>query len=189
MGMNYLHRRLCSSARWAAAVDKSMPQRIEGFELGDDLLEIGPGYGATTRSLLRFAPRITALEVDESYAARLRAELDDRAEVVHGDGADMPFEDGRFSSVVCFTMLHHVPTTEQQDQIFAETCRVLRPGGIFRGGDSQLSLGFRLLHIGDVMNVLDAGTLENRLTKAGFTDVKIDLIPNQVVKFSAVRPG
>jgi len=170
-------------------VDDSMPMRTKGFELGNDLLEIGPGYGATTRSLLRFAPRITALEVDKGYADRLRAELDGRAEIVHGDGADMPFDSGRFSSVVCFTMLHHVPTTEQQDQIFAETCRVLRPGGVFRGGDSQLSFRFRMLHIGDVMNVIDADTLENRLTKAGFTDVQLELIPNQVVKFAAFKPS
>ena len=34
-----------------------------------------------------------------------------------------------FSSVVSFTMLHHVPTVELQDRLFAEAFRVLRPVG------------------------------------------------------------
>jgi SAM-dependent methyltransferase len=189
MAMNFMHRRLCSSDKWGRAVAEIMPRAMEGFDLGDELLEIGPGYGATTRALRPLAPRITALEVDGPSAERLQRELDGQATVLHGDGADMPFEDDRFSSVVCFTMLHHVPTTEQQDAIFAEANRVLRPGGLLRGSDSQLNFRFRLLHIGDTMNVLPAGTLADRLTAAGFKDVEVDLVPGQIVKFSARKPG
>lgn len=188
MGMNFMHRRLCSSGKWAAFVQDTMPQRLAGYDLGDDLLEIGPGYGATTRALVRQAPRVTALEVDRGYADRLRDEMGGQATIVHGDGAEMPFGDDRFSSVVCFTMLHHVPTGEQQDAIFAEACRVLRPSGILRGTDSQLSLRFRMLHIGDTMNVLDPTILGDRLAKAGFTDVRVDHVPNKIVRFAAVKP-
>ncbi|HET6710289.1 class I SAM-dependent methyltransferase, partial [Amycolatopsis sp.] len=105
------------------------------------------------------------------------------------DATDLPFENGVFDAVVCFTMLHHVPTTSLQDAIFAEAARVLRPGGRFCGTDSQLSFRFRLLHIGDTMNVLDASTLPGRLTKAGFEQVKVTARPKEIVSFSAVKPG
>ena len=36
----------------------------------------------------------------------------------------MPFDDRRFSGVVMFTMLHHVPTVELQDAMFGEVARV-----------------------------------------------------------------
>ena len=58
-------------------------------------------------------------------------------EVVTGDATALPFVDGRFSSAVSFTMLHHVPSAEQQNHVLAEVRRVLRPGGTFAGSDSN----------------------------------------------------
>jgi hypothetical protein len=86
-------------------------------------------------------------------------------------------------------MLHHVPTRQLQDAIFAEAARVLRPGGTYCGSDGQLNLRFRLLHIGDTMNVVDASTFPDRLEKAGFAQVDVQLQPKQLVSFSAVKPG
>ena len=57
-----------------------------------------------------------------------------------------------FSSVVCFTMLHHVPTPPLQDRLCAEAFRVLGPGGVFAGSDGVHSLGCRIVHIGDTYN-------------------------------------
>jgi ubiquinone/menaquinone biosynthesis C-methylase UbiE len=186
MPMNFLHRKLCSSEKWATAVAEEMPGRLTGFDLGDNVLEIGPGFGATTRALVDHTPSLTALEIDEASTAELRAEFGSKVTVVHGDGAQMPFDDNTFSAVVCFTMLHHVPSTALQDSIFAEAHRVLRPGGILRGTDSQSSFRFRLLHIGDTMNVLDASTLPKRLEQAGFNQVRVDHVPKRLVSFSAV---
>jgi len=185
--MNFLHRKLCSSEKWATLVAEEMPGRLTGFDLGDNVLEIGPGFGATTRALVNHTPSLTALEIDEASSAKLRAEFGSKVTVVHGDGAKMPFEDNTFSAVVCFTMLHHVPSTALQDSIFAEAHRVLRPGGILRGTDSQASFPFRVLHIGDTMNVLDASTLPKRLEQAGFGQVRVDHVPKRLVSFSAVK--
>ncbi|MFD8493454.1 class I SAM-dependent methyltransferase [Amycolatopsis sp. NPDC059657] len=189
MPMNLLHRKLCSSEKWAGFVAEELPRRLAGFELGDNVLELGPGFGATTSVLADLAPKLTSLEIDDASVTHLRAKFGDRVTVVHGDGARMPFEDNTFSAVVCFTMLHHVPTTALQDAIFAEACRVLRPGGIIRATDSQLSFWFRLLHIGDTMNVLDVSTLSDRLAGAGFSEVEIEHAPKRIVKFSAVKSG
>ena len=58
------------------------------------------------------------------------------------------FPDGRFSAALSFTMLHHVPSAELQDRLFAEVARVLQPGGFLAGVDSLDSEDFRALHDG-----------------------------------------
>jgi SAM-dependent methyltransferase len=83
-----------------------LPGRLARFDLGDDVLEIGPGFGATTQVLLDVVPKLTVLEIDHASTELLRGKFGDRAEVVEGSGAQMPFGTGRFSAVVCFTMLH-----------------------------------------------------------------------------------
>ena len=181
--MNRMHRRLCASPEWAQTTAQRLPLVLDRAELGEDVLEIGPGYGATTRVLVRRYPRLTALEVDTERAAALATEVD--ARVVPGSGADMPFDDGTFSGVVCFTMLHHVPSARMQDDLFAETHRVLRPGGMFAGSDSQLNPRFRLLHLGDTMVTVSAATLPDRLTRAGFDDVRVQHEPNAIVRWWA----
>ena len=142
----------------------------------------------TTRLLARLAPRLTALEVDDQFAAGLRREFADRSatvDIVTGDGAAMPFPAEEFSAAVCFTMLHHVPSAALQDRLFAEAYRVLRPGGVFAGSDSQPSLRFRLVHLFDTMVVVDPDTLPQRLAAAGFVDVRVEV--RQSVRFRAVK--
>jgi len=186
--MNFMHQRICSSAKWAKSVRQVLPGRLAGVELGPDVLEIGPGYGATTRVLAGMTERLTAVEIDEASAKRLGTEFAGRVRIVPGSGADLPFGDGEFSAVVCFSMLHHVPTPGLQDAIFAEARRVLRPGGTFAGFDSQLSARFRFLHLGDTMVVVDPATLPARLARAGFTDVEVRHEPRKLVRFAARKP-
>lgn len=187
--MNLMHRRLCRSQRWAKRVrEDRIPWALDGVELGDNLLEIGPGFGATTRVLVTWVPALTAVEVDRKSAATLQDEFHGKARIVHGDGSDMPLPDNEFSSVVCFTMLHHVPSARIQDRLFAEAFRVLRPGGVFAGADSRPSLRFRVLHIGDTMVVVNPDGLPDRLRAAGFQDVQVTARKG-AFKFRAGRPA
>lgn len=186
--MNRFHRRYCASRKWAARVESSLlPWGLKGVDLGTDVLEVGPGLGVTTRVLAERVPSLAALEIDEGFAERLRHQLGDTVRVTHGDGAAMPFRGDSFSGVVCFTMLHHVPSPSLQDKLFAEACRVLRPGGVFAGTDSQPSLRFRLIHLFDTMTVVDPATLPDRLEAAGFTDVHVSQVP-RAVRFAAHKP-
>jgi SAM-dependent methyltransferase len=176
MAMNLLHQRRCSSAGWADMVrDDLLPWALADVELGDHTLEIGPGYGATLRALVDRAGAVTAVEVDKPMAERLERLYGDRARVIHGDGSNTGLPDTSFTSVVCFTMLHHVATDRLQDLLFAEAFRVLRPGGVFAGSDRMPSLLFRLIHIGDTYNPIRPDELTTRLGLAGFTDIRTDV--------------
>ncbi len=170
--MNRLHGVICSSRWWGRTVERELlPWGLSKLELGDDVLEIGPGYGATTKVLAKRPGALTVLELDHSYVARLRRQLGERVEIVQGDATAMPFADGRFSAVVCFTMLHHLPSPAAQDQLLAEAARVLRPGGIFAGTDSiGTSLFFRLLHVGDTLVPIAPDGLPARLHAAGLAE-------------------
>lgn len=163
-----------------------MPWVLRGVDLGSEVLEIGPGYGVTTRLLADRAPRLTVVEIDPDLAGALGAEFGDRVRVLHGDGADLPLAAGSFDAVVCFTMLHHMPSVAAQDRLFAEAARVLRPGGVFAGSDSRLNLRFRLLHIADTMVVVDPATLPGRLRAAGLVDPDIVQGPKSI-RFRAFR--
>jgi ubiquinone/menaquinone biosynthesis C-methylase UbiE len=174
--MNRVHNLLCSSGWWERRVnDKLVPWGLEGVQLGDDVLEVGPGFGATTRLLVKMAPRLTVVELEPGYCARLRAELRDEVEVVQGDATELPFEDGRFSTVLCFTMLHHIPAAELQDRAFAQIARVLAPGGTFAGTDS-IGTGtlFKLIHLGDTLLPVDPSALPARLRAAGLTEPQVE---------------
>ncbi|MFD1050597.1 class I SAM-dependent methyltransferase, partial [Kibdelosporangium lantanae] len=107
-------------------------------------------------------PELTIVEVDPASARQLAAQFPD-VTVLEGDGARLPLGDNSFDSVTCFTMLHHVPSRGEQDQLFAEAFRVLRPGGVFAGMDSLPSLRFRILHLFDTMVLVDPRTLPDRL--------------------------
>ncbi|RLU80813.1 SAM-dependent methyltransferase [Streptomyces griseocarneus] len=176
MPMNLIHRRLCSSEKWARGIENDLlPWALEGVRLGPRTLEIGPGYGATTRVLMRRTDELTAVEADAGYAARLRREFGDRVDVVHADGSALPLQDGHFDSVACFTMLHHVPSPRVQDRLFAEAFRVLRPGGFFTGSDALSSWGFRFFHLGDTCVPVPPETLPARLRAAGFDDCDVTI--------------
>jgi SAM-dependent methyltransferase len=85
-------------------------------------------------------------------------------------------------------MLHHLPDPAAQDRLFAEARRVLRPGGVFAGSDSRVSLRFRLYHVADTMTPVDPDALPDRLATAGFTDVRTSVSP-RAFRFRATRAG
>ena len=188
--MNLLHRVYCRSDRWADVVrEKLVPWALDDVDLGDDVLEIGPGPGITTPLIKQRTRRMTVLEIDPWSVRTLHTKFgpDPSVTVVRGDATQIPFEDGRFSSAVCLTMLHHVPSAGLQDRLLAETARVLRPGGTFLGSDSTASLRFRVYHLFDTCVPIDPGAFTARLERAGFADAKTRTVKG-TFRFRATRP-
>lgn len=188
--MNRVHNLICSSDRWARRVRSELiPWGVGQAELGEDVLEIGPGFGATTEVLAERPGRLTVLELDAGYCERLRRKLAARAEVIRGDATTMPFDAGRFTGVVCFTMLHHIPSAPLQDRLFAEVARVLRPGGVFAGTDSVgTGLVFRAIHLGDTLVRIDPAGFPARLRAAGLEGAEVTPAGGSF-RFRARKPG
>jgi len=187
--MNRLHRWYCRSSQWRKKLETEiLPWSLEGVRLGDDVLEVGPGPGLTTDWLRHRCTRLTCLELDPELASSLaRRMAGSRIRVDRGDGTAMPYPDCSFSSVVLFTVLHHVPSTELQNQVFSEACRVLKPGGTLAGVDSTQSLMMRIFHVGDTMVLVDPTGLEARLESAGFAEATAEIGTGRF-RFRALRP-
>jgi ubiquinone/menaquinone biosynthesis C-methylase UbiE len=188
--VNLFHRWYCRSDRWAGkARSQLVPWVLRDADLGDDVLEIGPGPGITTALIQPRAARMTLLEIDPWSVTTLREKFgpDSNVTAVQGDATHMPFENERFSSAICLTMLHHVPSVAKQDALLSEARRVLRRGGTFFGSDSTTSLRFRLYHLFDTCMPVDPERFPERLRRAGFADVKVQRVRG-AFRFRATIP-
>jgi SAM-dependent methyltransferase len=188
--VNQQHLQMCSSAEWAEAVERwIIPWVLDSVDLGEDVLEIGPGPGLTTNVLSQNVPQLTAVEIHEDLAAALIERFaGSNVDVLRGDATALDLPTDRFSGAVCLTMLHHVPSQAQQDQVFAELVRVLRPGGVLAGQDSIASDELEALHVDDTYVPIDPSTLQARLEAAGFANVDVDT-NEYAVRFRAKKPG
>src|SRR5260221_8578736 len=187
--MNENHARVCPSPEWAAYIQNDiLPSLVQHADLGDDLLEIGPGPGAATEWLRHRVKRLTVLEIDEGAAAKLAERYaGSNVEVVIGDATKLSYPDGSFDSVGSFTMLHHVPTMALQNKILAEALRVLRPGGVLIASDSLASDGLHQFHEGDTYYPIDPGTVVSRLQTIGFGALTVMI--DDRLKFIARNPA
>ncbi len=174
--MNLFHRRYCRSQAWARKLQGSlMPQTLNDVDLGDDVLEIGPGPGVSTDWLRLRVRRLTSIEIDHKLTESLKQRLaNTNVTVVEGDATAMPFPSSAFSSVVCFTMLHHVPSPALQDKLLSEALRVLRPDGIIAGMDSTPRLTWHLYHLFDTKVPVDPASFAERLSAIGFREPRIE---------------
>jgi ubiquinone/menaquinone biosynthesis C-methylase UbiE len=168
--MNKNHAEVCGSPEWAAYIqDEILPSLTQHANLGEEMLEIGPGPGAATEWLRDKVKKLTVVEIDESAAARLAEKYaDSNVEVVTADATDLSYPDDSFDSVGSFTMLHHVPTAGLQNKILAEAFRVLKPGGVLIASDSVASNGLHDFHAEDTYNPIEPGTVITRLQTIGF---------------------
>lgn len=177
--MNEAHQ-ICGSDEWRETMrDVIFPWALGDATLGDDVLEVGPGYGATTDLLSAMTPKLTSVEIDEQLAAMLTDRFAEvpSVQILRADATALDFPDGKFTGAACFTMLHHVPTAELQDRLLAEIARVLAPGAPLVASDSIGSDEMEALHDDDTYNPINPAGLADRLTAAGFTDVQVRIDP------------
>ncbi len=151
---------------------------VEGVgDLGHDILEIGPGPGLTTDLLRQRVRKVTAVEVDPMLGEPLRQRLaGTNVEVVVADATEADLASGRFSAAACFSVLHHMPSADHQDRLFAVLHRAMRSGGVLVGQESLDIDAIRAGHAGDTFNPVDPDTLPSRLTAAGFGPTTTDVV-------------
>jgi SAM-dependent methyltransferase len=174
--MNRGHMEFCTSPVWQEMLEEQiLPPVLRDLDLGDDMIEIGPGPGFTTDVLRARAGHVTAVELDERLANPLAERMaDTNVDVVCRDATDTGLPSDRFSAAASFNMLHHVPTAELQDAIFAELARVLRPGGLLVAADAVYNETTEAFHDDDIYNPIDPAGLAARLGIAGFDDIDVD---------------
>lgn len=127
-------------------LQRVLPQRYEataaGFELrgsallcvrvadvaGAEVLDVGCSIGWYAReALVLGAVRVVGLDSSEDALVVART-LAPRAEWIHGDALDMPFEDASFDVVTMFNVIEHLPAGSEA-RLLAEGARILRGGG------------------------------------------------------------
>ena len=119
------------AAKWINDALAPIPENFAG-----KLLEVPIGTGVLTMPLYQRLGNadITCLDysADMMENAEKRAKAMDVRNVtfVQGDVGALPFEDESFDIVLSLNGFHAFP---DKDAAFRETCRVLKPGGVFCG--------------------------------------------------------
>src|SRR5713101_1704625 len=187
--MNRFETWFCGSPFWRYVTRRQLlPWILQGSELGDHVLELGAGPGAATQELGQLATRVTSLEYDHAFSAKLGARVSGASvTVIQGDAATLPFSNGAFSSAIAILMLHHLRSNEMQDRAFAEIARVLRPGGVFLAFEIQDSWLHRVGHIQSTFVPVTPASAFARLITAGFSKVTVDL-RRGALRIRALRP-
>ncbi len=93
--------------------------------LGVRVVDAGSGTGTLSRQILRLAPAVRLVSIDQSLPM-LRGTSNCRAARVQGDVLALPFADESFDVVVSDWVLETIP---DRDAAVAEYLRVLAPGG------------------------------------------------------------
>ncbi|HST15151.1 MAG TPA: class I SAM-dependent methyltransferase [Gaiellaceae bacterium] len=110
-----------------------------------NVLEVGGGQGELAERMQReLGAAVTFVDQSERMVELARARGMADAQV--GDVQELPFEDGRFDTVVAAWMLYHV---QDLDRGLAEIARVLEPGG------SLVAVTNSVRHLEELQTIFD----------------------------------
>lgn len=162
----------------------------------DDLLDVGCGAGVLLRDRAAGVRYVAGVDVSQIQVGMARRRLGERiaagtAEIVLGDAATLPWEDGRFSAVASLNCLKFVP---HPDQVLREMHRVLRPGGrVVHMTDPPVTDPDKSGKI-DVFGIWQWSADDSRrmMEQTGFADVSVAQLPAKYLKLQlvrGVRPG
>ena len=174
--MNAFENFFCSSSLWRYMTRRQLlPWLLSGTNLGDQLLEIGAGYGAATAYLQTRVSRVSSLEYDHKSTLKLKAQMNGaHGAVVRGDAARLPFTSQTFSSAIAILVLHHIKSAALQDRVFAEVFRVLRPGGVFLAFEIADNWIHRVAHMRSTFTPVAPASVSPRLSAAGFSQIALN---------------
>jgi SAM-dependent methyltransferase len=161
-----------------------VPTRHAGIEEGDVVLDLGSGAGVdafVARRRVGEAGRVIGVDMTEAMIERARANAAKlgyrNVEFRLGEIEQLPVEDDAVDVVISNCVLNLMP---DKAKAFAETLRVLRPGGHFCVADiiatGPLPDGIRraaALYVGCVAGAMPETDYLAVIGEAGFSDVRI----------------
>jgi SAM-dependent methyltransferase len=166
---------------------------------GSDIVDVANGLGAqdlVVRTVAR--PRsLVAVNITESQLRSGRARLNEAsATPVVADATRLPLADCSADGMISIEAAFHFPS---RDQFFAESRRVLRPGGVLSMSDvsaersrtlspREAVAGFTNLRVWGIRrhSLMSADEIETALIAAGFVHVRVQDVSDRVF-FPAIR--
>lgn len=106
--------------------------RVLGTDLSDKVVaDIGSASGVSAALLAARGAQVVGIEISPELVAQAQGlweEYADRIDFRVGDAENLDMEDGSVDVVFFGGVLHHIPVL---DKVYAESLRVLKPGGVF----------------------------------------------------------
>ncbi len=101
-----------------------------GFQRGDRVLDLGPGWAFGPMWASRLGARITGIDLglDQLQWAQRQFNRGQAFGLVHGNAKTLPFPDRMFDAIVSVEMMEHVFRPDRP-QVLREAARVIKPGG------------------------------------------------------------
>ena len=93
------------------------------------ILDAPCGVGRATIMLAREGYELTGIDLGEAaleLTKKAVAEAGLNATIEKQDLIKLDYADGQFDAVLCFRLIHHLPTPRHRDEIIAELCRVAK---------------------------------------------------------------
>jgi len=90
------------------------------------VLEVGTGLGAFTQELFAKSGSYTGVEFDAIACGEARRKTEGKAEIIQADARKLPFENAKFSFIVCLEVLEHLGDWRAGVK---QIHRCLQPGG------------------------------------------------------------
>lgn len=108
------------------ALWKGVVMFLESLPSGSTILDLGCGNGKYLG--VRKDCEIYGCDACQELVDIAKARYD-HANVMVGNGLDLPYDDNMFDAVICVAVLHHVETLENRVKFLREIQRVLKPNG------------------------------------------------------------
>lgn len=107
---------------------------LKNIPRGATVLDVGCGNGIVYEFLDQKSIFYTGIDISSKLIsiARLRAlkyKGNSRYKFKIASIISLPFNNNSFSHVLCFAIMHHIPSYELRDAGFKEAYRILKPGG------------------------------------------------------------
>lgn len=142
------------------------------------ILDVGFGNGSFTQVVSATFPDSDITAIDTTSRKPVSS---NNITFVKGRVEQLPFVSESFDIVYTVLSLHH---WKEKDKGIREIYRVLKKGGILIIADPLLENWMSNRILGSLMQILDGGVFTDEkqvseyLNRAGFEDIRINLIPN-----------